>query len=278
MRWNSSVSGEVGTVRGKWIGIRDGLRVVLVSYCVTVLLAVPGAALVWASQCRWSPELLQRISLSADQAAGVGWGLLGLGTVAGYLLLLGGQAQCLRSATSRFAAKELLFAGMLSGMASAVSLAAGILLGADVNRLLLDDGTPARSLLEMTQGPSVLLLASPLFLLGNVLLFTGFLQAVAKCLAPGMVAWLASMFWVAVFLIGGTAGLAMAPQAEVGLWLAAGWGVCWLWHVWLVRGSRRWIEHAISPAGAAGDRRRVDEPQKPKPYSGLRRVFQIRRD
>jgi len=252
LRWNSSVSGEVGTVSGKWNAVRDGLRLVLVGYCVTLLLAGPGAALVWASQCRWSPELLHSLSLSAAQAAGVGWGLLAVGTVAGYLMLLSGQAQCLRNSSSRHGAKEFLFSGMLAGMASAVSLVGAVALGADVNRLLLDDGTPARSFLELTQGPSVLLLASALFLLTNFLLFTGFLRAVANCVAPSKLTWVASMFWVAVFLIGGTAGLAITPQAEVGLWLAAGWGVCWLWHALLVRGARHWIESALSPRGRGG--------------------------
>src|SRR5687767_14610260 len=120
IRWNASVSGEVGSVQAKWKGVREGLRLILVGYCVALLLAGPGVALVGASRGGWSPALQQKVPLSADQAAGLGWALLAIGSATAYLTLLGGQWRCLLNASTRHGGKELLFTCMLCALASPV--------------------------------------------------------------------------------------------------------------------------------------------------------------
>jgi hypothetical protein len=270
--WNASASGEVGTVKARWKEIRSGLRLTLLGYGVLLVLALLGGGLVWLSQSPRLPQFQKYVALSQEWTARLGWVLVATGVALAYLAVLAGQSRCLQNASSRQGAKEFLFTCLLAGLASPVCLLAAFLLGSDPRSLFVEGVRPG-DLLRFFQGPGALYLAGLTLLLLNFLLFAGFLRMVAKNVAPARLPWVVGLFWLAAFLVGMTAGTSFMPHAEVWQWLAAGWGVCLLWHVFLVREACRWIDRAVEAVGKGSGQRRVDSAQNPKPYSGLRRYF-----
>jgi len=103
-KWAPSASREVRTARPKWAQIRKGLDLAIIGHaCFAVLLALGGAIV--ATQ---GGQIAQRADVTLEEATQLGWGVLALGVLVGYALVLLSQWRCLLHAPQANAAKDLL--------------------------------------------------------------------------------------------------------------------------------------------------------------------------
>jgi hypothetical protein len=267
IRWNTSISAQVPALHAKWAEIRKGLWHVLLGYCFLVLMAIPGLFLL----CYGMTEsvrlpFVEHLALSRQAAFILGCGLSGGGSLLWYLLMFTGQLRCMTYAPQRFAAKDVLFCCVFCTILAAVGMAVGSILevarGAD-NFL---EGLMLLQVQSLTQPGPLVQLAGLFLVLVNLLLFTGFLRAVMKCLGPAGLASVAAFFWYVAFLAGASVGLLWGAGREVLAGLAIGWAVCLLWHVALVSAARRRVAHVFPEHAGKG---RLDQQHRPKPPSGL---------
>src|SRR3954463_185234 len=84
-QWAPSASREVRTTaRPKWEAIRKGLDLAIIGHaCFAVLLALGGAVV--ATQ---GGQIAHRADVTPEEAVQLGWGLVGLGALLGYALVL----------------------------------------------------------------------------------------------------------------------------------------------------------------------------------------------
>jgi hypothetical protein len=271
VKWNASVSAHLSTLHGKWKEVQKGLQFVLLGYCFLLLMVVPALVLVWHSQRDSKQWLFEKsLGLSPEDGLVIGWGLAGLGTLVGYGSWLAGQWRCLGYAPQRHAAKEVLFASILCLFLGPIALVTAHFLGGADNYVLLTQGLHSLPAQTWGQTGSILQLVGLLLVLGNLLLFSAFLRAVVKCLAPAQSSQLSAYFWFVAFLVGATVGLFWSPRNEVLVCLASGWAICLLWHLALIHVASRSV-NTLLPAG--NDPQRYDRSHKPKPYSGLHRYY-----
>jgi hypothetical protein len=256
--WNAPVSGNVTALQGRWNGLRKGLRLVQIGHCVLLLLALPGLTLLWLERVQLASGLTDLFATyNRDYFLLVSWLLAGVGIALGSGLLMLGQYCCLHHAPQRHSGKELMFVCLVCIPPIPMCLALSWFLG--------DSVPSASSGNTFLKSAEWLQLGAAVLVLANVLLFTQFLRAVGKCVAPFRSS--TSFFWFVGFLAGVTLGLFSAPSVEVFLALEAGWCLALVWHVVIIELVRRSIRNAIS---GKTERGRVAEPvKKLKPDSWL---------
>src|SRR5437879_5071482 len=119
VRWNSSGSRALhAPTRSRWAEIERGLKIILASYLVLVVLAIPGAV-VWATAQEHTGRWLW-LGPNGNEDAELFGLVLGLGGALGsYLLALIGQWRCLSYAPQDHSAKELMFVSLLTAVVAA---------------------------------------------------------------------------------------------------------------------------------------------------------------
>jgi hypothetical protein len=277
--WNSSGSRVVGlSGQPKWAEIRRGLRFVLVGHLVLFALAACGVVF-RLDDWGWL-RLPDLIVPEPEDTEMLRW--LGVtGFVIGGLLTLIGQWLCLRSAPQEDGGKELVFTSILAAVIVLPLACAAPLADAVWNGRALDGLLYALRLRAFPSVTSVLLGTFFGLVLVNLLSFSQFVRVVAIRFDKGLLARLVGSFFVYVcLLLGGSAGVFLvlrqlhsAPVVIAGV--AAGWGLCLLWHSLLVVGTLRVVARALRRAPFPGSRK--DSGTK-KPYSGTYQHFKSSAD
>jgi hypothetical protein len=221
-------------------GVAGGLRLVTWGYSLLVVAGALGGGLIWVAA---SDDTARALGLTPDGRAGfllAGLAVVGVGGLVAVASVLLGQWRCLMYAPQQQAAKEVMLVCITClGLGSLFSFAAGVagavpLFGA-----------------HNPQDPPWLFLGGILGLVGGgailvgLLAFTQFLRTVAGCLRDRTGARGADVaLGLAGLLIGATAGAffcldPLDPDSTSGLWLAGGWGLWLLSHLWLASHVRR---------------------------------------
>jgi hypothetical protein len=265
IRWNASVSGNVLALQSRWKEVRNGLQLVVLGYCFLVILAVPGLVLLCLTQLQLTSPLP---NVSLEQAVVLGWVLAGGGMVLTFGLLLLGQCRCLGNAPQRHASRELLFTCLLCTIVGAACLATSWTLGGTDNFKALVGLRDSWRHYPILQAPEMLQVAGASLVLLSFLLFSAFLRAVFKCVAPSRSVLVSLLFWAVGFLGGATIGLLVTPVREVLLIVCAGWVAAFLWHVILILYTRWSLLKFLS---SKPDQFRMDGRHYNKPPSGMHR-------
>jgi hypothetical protein len=259
VKWNAPVSGNVSALQGRWKELCKGLRLIQISHCVLMLLALPGLALLCLGRVQVASELLEDLGPRVrDLAFLVTWLLAGVGITLGSCLLLLGQRRCLVRAPQRHSAKELLFVCLICIPPMPACLALSWFLG--------DTDTFVPQKHSQLQAAEMLQLATALLVLVNVLLFSEFLHAADRCVTPSRSRRAIPFYGFVCFLGGGTLVLFSGPPLEVFLGIAAGWFLVLVWHVVLIELSSRSILRALAEKPV---QHQVQERREVKPFSWM---------
>jgi hypothetical protein len=271
VRWNTS-SAHLSTLPGKWKEIQRGLRLVAFGYCALLLITLPGLFLVWISQGYRAHWLFERADgFTRDHAQLIGLCVAGAGTLMWYGLLVAGQWHCLSYSPQCHSAKELLFICALCLALGPTSLVTAYFMTGGEVEILFREGLSSLIRQPGLHASLLLQVGGATLIMVNLVLFSGFLRAVVKCLNSEDDAGRVHRYlWFVGFLIGGTFGMLWTPRAEVLMALASGWVISLLWHVTLINHASRLVNRVL-PGG--GEKQLPVERQRAKPYSGLHRYY-----
>jgi hypothetical protein len=231
--------------------VANGLRLVGWGYSLLLVAGALGGGMVRVVS---DDETARVLALAPD---GRSWlllaalAVLGVGGSLGVALVLLGQWRCLMYAPQQQAAKEVMLVCITClGLGSLFLAATG---AAGVGYLNRAPGGGAAA----TGGPpwlvfgGILTLAGAAAILLALVAFTQFLRTVAGCIhdrAGGRGADVT--LGLAGLLVGATAGAFLCldpldPESNALAWLAAGWGLWFLVHLWLIAYVRRGLGAAL---------------------------------
>jgi hypothetical protein len=247
IKWNAGGSREVNAIaRPKWREIRQGLSLAVWG---NLFLLGPGLGglLALGPLERWAQVYLpwdnEDIRVLAMTLAGVGLSL-------GYALVLVGQWRCLIYAPQEHGAKELQFATLLSCLVLPVCLSTAQLVGGMETYTALKRGPWALLELDYLSAALLIQIFALLLALLNLLLFSGFVRAIARVARDAWGARAALVyFWYVAFLAGGTLGVYLEGrrtlQVDMMPYLALAWLLGLIGHVVLLRGVSQRIARML---------------------------------
>lgn len=243
IKWNTSPSGMLlALARPRWAETRQGLLLAQLGHICLLALAVPGMVLLRLAS---SGALLPlRATITTEQLLLAGWVLLATGGVLAYGLVLAGQWRCLIYTAQGHGAKEALFAALVCLLTAPLSIVIVYFLGGPAR-----EGAFRPS--DLLRGSGPICLAGMFLVLLNVVLFSAFLRATARCLNQERRARsVAAFLWFLAFVLGSTIGTCLDvgrfTRKDLWLLLGLGWGVCLLWHLLLIRRTSRAIVETLN--------------------------------
>jgi hypothetical protein len=269
-----------------WQEISKGLALVVGGYCVLIAGGLL-ASLTIALACGWGPAPLRQSMTqeNRDDLLLLGLLMVGLTALLSYGLVLLGQWRCLMYAPERQGARELMYVCLnLVVIASLMNVAGGVLDGARTYAALRQ-GAAWVERLDWRGAGTLLQLGSAVVGLLASLIFSQFLRTVASCFNDRTR--VRSVDFNLAFLgllLGGSCGTflyvqRLASKTEMLPWLAAGWLLCFGWHLWLVNRVRQSVRNALQeepkPQGD-GTAQAVPAGVLLHTLSGLRRMARAR--
>jgi hypothetical protein len=274
---DSSLSEATRQVKSEsgWREVDGGLLLVVLGYFTWLVAAaaalafgpLAGGVSLWAPPDAPSREREDVLMLCA--VALVGGGILS------YVLVLLGQWRCLVYAPSRLNIKEMLYVCLV-----VLLLASGMFVAA----VHVEDGAAVRVMqeslgdlrkLDFSSLGGLLLLTGSTLGLVNFFVYNHCLRVIGNGLS-GRVRRV-DVFLVGMsLLLGGTVGSLvyfnhLTFKAQVLTGLAAGWGVCFVWHLVRLSAVRRLIVGALARLGSEDVGARIDLSEIPAVLSGVRR-------
>jgi hypothetical protein len=229
-----------------WREVSRGLLLVWRGYLALAVGGLFAAGLAWLAVGGGQAALQLQIS-SEDRASllPLAGSILAVSVLIAYVLVLIGQWQCVRHAPHHKSDKELMFVCFNCTVIGSVLSGVGAVLAWWQASDVLAEGVAGLARLDPLAPGVVLFVAGLVLGLLGCLIFTQFLGNVAACFQdePRASSAAYNLGFMGV-LAGGTAGSLLCAYplgtgAQVAPWLAAGWLLCFGWHVGLVRGVRR---------------------------------------
>src|SRR5262249_15632869 len=168
-----------------------------------------------------------------------------------YGLVLLGQWRSLMYAPERQGARELMYVCINLVIIASIMNVAGAVLGRAGTYAALRQGAAGVGRLDWRSPGILLQLGSAMVGLLASLIFSQFLRTVASCFDDR--SRVRSVDFNLAFLgllLGGSCGTflyvqRLASQTEMLPWLAAGWLLCFAWHLWLVNRVRQSVRNAL---------------------------------
>jgi hypothetical protein len=273
-----------------WQEISKGLALVVRGYCVLIA-GGPLAFLCIALACGGGPALLHPSTTqeNRDDLLLLGLLMVGLTALLSYGLVLLGQWRCLMYAPERQGARELMYVCLnLVIIASLMNVAGAVLDGARTYAVLRQGAAGVERLNWHGAGPFLQLGSGVVGLLAS-LIFSQFLRTVASCFDDR--ARVRSVDFNLAFLgllLGGSCGTflyvrQLASKTEILPWLAAGWLLCFGWHLCLVNRVRQSVRNALQEKpepqrDGNGTTQAVPTRVHMHTLSGLRRMARAKAD
>jgi hypothetical protein len=258
-----------------WRQIRVGLHLVAGGYGVLILGGSAGAALVWAALCNpgGGPDGHYLLPLFAAMT-------LVLTAVFSYGLVLAGQWRCLMYAPPRGSAKELIYVCFHCVLLCSCLNAVGAYLDGGKTYAALQRGWGEVEALDLWSAGNLMQLASILLGVVGSLVFSQFLRNVADCFNDRRRVRAVDLNLLFMgLLLGGTAGMHFCVRrldfkGDSLPWLAGGWLLCFVWHLWLVLGVNRCVADGLRRASLSRTVRIHGAGGMPLSHtlSGLRRM------
>jgi hypothetical protein len=242
-----------------WQAVSRGLLFVVVGYLALIAGSVLGLLLI-----RLGVEdgpVIQHLNRDMEDRETfllLGLAALGLTALFSYGLVLVGQWHCLRYAPQHQHAKELMYLCFNCLVVGSALNVAGAYLDGARTYAALRGGLDEVNRLDLGSTGNVLLLASMGLGLVASLVFSQFLRNVASYFrAEALVRSVDLNLAFVGLLLGGSLGTLFlvrrgAPKAELLPWLAAGWLLCFAWHLYLVNGVRRCVRQGLNAGPGQG--------------------------
>jgi hypothetical protein len=237
-----------------WRQIGAGLRIVSRGYCVLLLGSILSGALVW-------------MVLTGRSVFGLGEGPHGdellltltgltifLTAVFSYGLVMYGQWRCMLFAPPRNSAKEVMYVCFHCVLVGSVLNAIGAYLDGGKTYAALQHGWEGLQELDPWSASNIMQIASILLGIIGSLVFSQYLRNVAECFSDRRGARAVDFnLWFMGLMIGGSVGAQLCVRQLALKWdtvpyLAAGWLLCFGWHLWLVLRVRRCVENGLLKA------------------------------
>jgi hypothetical protein len=236
-----------------WRQIAFGLRLVAGGYAVLVAGSAVGAALVWLVLA--GPALPGPVGEDSHDLLPLFAALtLLLTAVFSYGLVLAGQWRCLMYAPPRGSAKELIYVCFHCLLLGSGLNAAGAYLDGGKTYAALQRGWAGLEALDPWSAGNLMQLGSVLLGVAGSLVFSQILRNVADCFNDRRRVRAVDLNLLFMgLLLGGTAGMHFCVRrldfkGDALPWLAGGWLLCFVWHLWLVLGVNRCVADGLRRA------------------------------
>jgi hypothetical protein len=234
-----------------WRQISAGLRLVAFGYCALLLGSAVSAVLIWSAL---SDQPLFGLNTGRDDRnllpLFLGASLL-LTALFSYGLVIAGQWRCLMYAPQRSNAKELIYICFHCLIVGSVLNGIGAYLDGVANYKALQHGWTGLQEIDAWSAGNLMQVGSILLGIAGSLVFSQFLRNVADCFKDRRRARAVDLnLWFMGLLVGGSVGAVicmrqLALRANALPWLAAGWLLCFGWHLWLVLRVRRCVDEGL---------------------------------
>jgi hypothetical protein len=235
-----------------WREVSKGLKLVVRGYCVLVAGGTLGPLLIWlAGEGNWLAPGLNSAEQDRETLLLLGVLMLGLTALVSYGLVLSGQWRCLTYAPERQNAKELMYVCLNCVVVASLLNVVGICLGGPQALAVMSQGWDDLGTRDTWGAGLLLQLGSAAFGLIGSLVFSQFLRNVASCFNDQIRVRRVDLNLAFVgLLFGGSIGTLFCVQpltskAQLLPWLAAGWLVCFAWHLWLVKDAGRGVDEGL---------------------------------
>jgi hypothetical protein len=230
-----------------WRQIGAGLRMVSIGYCVLIV----GGSVCWALiRLTLSGQTFPSLAEEADQPFVLAWLIassLVVTAVCSYGLVMLGHFRCMLYAPRRHCAKEVMYVCFQCLLVGSVLNGVGVYLDDGKTFAALQLGWEGVRILNPWSTANLMHLASLVLWVVSALVFSQYLRKVAECFddRSGVNAVDLNLFFMCL-MIGGSVGVCFCVgwlklKGVTLVWLAAGWVLCLIWHLWLVLCIRRCV-------------------------------------
>jgi hypothetical protein len=247
-RWNSSPSKEAAAIAVlQWEELRNCLRLVIGGLVSLLGLGAAGIFLL----SRYGKPAADLFRLTPEKASLAGWGLIGLGAILAYGLMLLGVWRSVAFAPTGYGVRKFTIAALLAWVGAAVcGKVSHFFFDGAASYAAFRNGTDGLARFDVMQLGAMLQVSGVFLLLLSVLLFSASARALALYFGEEKRArWTKVFFWYAAFLIGATVGILLRGreiyQADVLAGLAAGWVGFLVWYALVIHGAGRCLARAI---------------------------------
>jgi hypothetical protein len=265
-----------------WFAISRGLRLVVAGYAVLIFGSIMALVLLRLGVGdRFIIINAEQSVQSRDTLILLGILTLAVTAVCSYGLVLTGQVHCLKYAPQHQQAKELMYICVNCVLLGAALNLTGAYLDGARTYAALQHGLGEVEGLDLWSAGTLLQLSSAVLGLIASLVFSQFLRNVASCFRDrARVRSVDLNLGFVGLLLGGSIGTLFCLQRfvlriDLLPWLAAGWLVCFAWHLYLVCSVHRCVEAGLAPTvGRPMPALRHDLPGKVSIHtlSGLHRL------